>query len=118
VETISHLPFARCRAGDSSRPPQLGDLAIRLDHSQRDRSPDLLDLGRKELLRGNAIGFNKRSRLSCAWHVLGLEMPLHDWARLRRWSDGKPMVPAAAEPLFTASVETVPGRQYWRDAAE
>jgi hypothetical protein len=28
---------------------------------------------------------------SCAWHVIGLDMPIADWKRVRRWSAGEPL---------------------------
>ncbi|MGH7117237.1 MAG: hypothetical protein ACREE9_22435 [Stellaceae bacterium] len=63
------------------------------------------------------LGGSASAAASCAWHCIGLDMPLADWLRVRRWNADMRLSPAEAEAVLIAAIATIeqPQRRRVRD---
>lgn len=50
------------------------------------------------------LGGTGSIKASLAWHVIGLELTIADWLRVRRWNAGKPLSPAEAQAMLIEAV--------------
>jgi hypothetical protein len=70
-----------------------GDLLTDRQASARERVATALD----------ALGGHGSAAGSCAWHVLGLEMSVREWAQRQGWG-GRPVPPPQAQGVLVATV--------------
>ncbi|WP_368419980.1 hypothetical protein [Rhodovarius sp.] len=56
----------------------------------------------------NALGGHDSAAGSCAWHVVGLEMSVREWAMRQGW-DGRPVAPPQAQGMLVATLSVLAG---------
>jgi hypothetical protein len=68
------------------------------------------------------LGGSDSASGSCAWHVVGCDLQLVDWARRWRWGGHAPLRLEEAEAVLVEAVERLAGPDRrddrWRDAAQ
>lgn len=84
-------------------PLRAGDMGQRLDAGPV-RSPVFIEHARLQVNRAlDACGGHGSPAGSCAWYVLGLDLPLAEWARREGWS-GRPLNPHVAKGTLLATL--------------
>lgn len=56
----------------------------------------------------DALGGHGSAAGSCAWHVLGLEMSVREWAQRQGWG-GRPVAPPQAQGMLVATLSVLAG---------
>ena len=67
-----------------------------------------LDARRKVADALDALGGHHSAAGSCAWHVLGLEMSVREWAMRQGWG-GRPVSPPQAQGMLVATLAVLAG---------
>ncbi len=56
----------------------------------------------------DALGGHDSAAGSCAWHVMGLEMSVREWAMRQGWG-GRPVAPPQAQGMLVATLSVLAG---------
>jgi hypothetical protein len=56
----------------------------------------------------DALGGHDSAAGSCAWHVVGLEMSVREWAQRQGWG-GRPVAPPQAQGMLVATLSVLAG---------
>lgn len=56
----------------------------------------------------DALGGHESAAGSCAWHVVGLEMSVREWAMRQGWG-GRPVAPPQAQGMLVATLSVLAG---------
>jgi hypothetical protein len=56
----------------------------------------------------DALGGHDSAAGSCAWHVVGLEMSVREWAMRQGWG-GRPVAPPQAQGMLVATLSVLAG---------
>jgi len=56
----------------------------------------------------DALGGHDSAAGSCAWHVMGLEMSVREWAMRQGWGR-RPVAPPQAQGMLVATLSVLPG---------
>ena len=67
-----------------------------------------MDARRKIGAALDALGGHESAAGSCAWHVVGLEMSVREWAMRQGWG-GRPVAPPQAQGMLVATLSVLAG---------
>jgi len=67
-----------------------------------------MDARRKVGAALDALGGHDSAAGSCAWHVVGLEMSVREWAMRQGWG-GRPVAPPQAQGMLVATLSVLAG---------
>ena len=67
-----------------------------------------MDARRKIGAALDALGGHDSAAGSCAWHVIGLEMSVREWAMRQGWG-GRPVAPPQAQGMLVATLSVLAG---------
>ena len=67
-----------------------------------------MDARRKIGAALDALGGHDNAAGSCAWHVIGLEMSVREWAMRQGWG-GRPVAPPQAQGMLVATLSVLAG---------
>jgi hypothetical protein len=67
-----------------------------------------IDARRKVAEALDALGGHDSAAGSCAWHVIGLEMSVREWAIRQGWG-GRPVAPPQAQGMLVATLSVLAG---------
>jgi hypothetical protein len=67
-----------------------------------------MDARRKIGAALDALGGHDSAAGSCAWHVVGLEMSVREWAMRKGWG-GRPVAPPQAQGMLVATLSVLAG---------
>jgi len=67
-----------------------------------------MDARRKIGAALDALGGHESAAGSCAWHVIGMEMSVREWAMRQGWG-GRPVAPPQAQGMLVATLSVLAG---------
>jgi hypothetical protein len=67
-----------------------------------------MDARRKIGAALDVLGGHDSAAGSCAWHVIGMEMSIREWAMRQGWG-GRPVAPPQAQGMLVATLSVLAG---------